>query len=116
VAPQLSKWLPAAMNSDSAGDRLKYVNLQVTGRGGGQWHLVLDRGRLVATGVGLHSGAGPTCYLTSATFAQLADGGLTWEDSINSGRLVVAGNSVHRSELARAFRLLVSADEAASIF
>ena len=71
--------------------------------------------KLVATGVGLRSGAGPTCYLTSATFARLAHGGLSWEDSINSGRLVVAGNSVHPWELARAFRLLVSADEAATI-
>ena len=56
-------------------------------------------------GVGLRGdGAGPTCYLTSATFARLAHGDLSWEDSINSGRLVVAGNSVHPWELARAFR------------
>jgi thioester reductase-like protein len=137
VGPQLSKWLPAARDWKSAGgdggaladhvgrqnalgpaaagSSLKYVNLQVTGRGGGQWHLVLDRGELVATGVGLHSGAGPTCYLTTATFARLAQGGLSWEDSINSGRLVVTGNSVHPWELARAFRLLVSPDLAATI-
>ncbi|HEY1784087.1 MAG TPA: SDR family oxidoreductase [Pirellulales bacterium] len=141
VAPQLSKWLPGARGSKpaggdggslgdnpamggcvrqaaepaTAGSSLKYVNLQVTGRGGGQWHLVLDRGRLVASGVGLHSGAGPTCHLTSATFARLAQGGLSWEDSINSGRLVVTGNSVHPWELARAFRLLVSPDLATTI-
>jgi hypothetical protein len=75
----------------------------------------LDQGRLVATGVGLRGVAGPTCYLTSATFAQLAHGGLSWEDSINSGRLVVAGNTVHPWELARAFRLLGSTDETATI-
>ncbi|HEX4142347.1 MAG TPA: SDR family oxidoreductase [Pirellulales bacterium] len=138
VGTQLSKWLPGARNGKSAGgdggalgdprgagqkgtdpamagSNVRYVNLQVTGRGGGQWHLVLDRGRLIATGVGLHSGAGPTCYLTSATFARLAQGGLSWEDSINSGRLVVTGNSVHPWELARAFRSLVSPDLATTI-
>ena len=91
---------------------VKFVNLQVTGRGGGQWHLVLNRGRLIASGVGLHVGAGPTCYLTAETFSQLTQGGLSWDDSINSGRLVVAGNSVSPWELARAFRSLVSADVA----
>jgi thioester reductase-like protein len=127
VGSQLSRWLPAECDWESAGSdgsssvtntgwkqrasELKHVNLQVTGRGGGQWHLILDRARLVAVGVGLRSGAGATCYLTSATFAQLAQGGLTWEDSIASGRLVVAGNAVHPWELARAFRLLISADE-----
>jgi len=110
VGTQLSKWLPTTTSPEPTESGLKYVNLQVTGRGGGQWHLVLDRGRLVASGVGLHRGAGPTCYMTSATFARIAQGGSTWEDSINSGRLVVAGNSVLPWELAQAFHLLVSAD------
>jgi hypothetical protein len=113
VGTQMNKWLPAENRWKSTGG-LKYVSLQVTGRGGGQWHLVLNQGKLVAAGVGLRSEGGPTCYLTSATFAQLAQGGLSWEESINRGRLVVAGNSVHPTELARAFRRLVSAEEAAA--
>ena len=34
----------SAGGTSTADGGLKYVNLQVTGRGGGQWHLVLDRG------------------------------------------------------------------------
>lgn len=100
VASALDKWLAAGNRRGRAADE-RYVSLQVSGRGGGQWHLVIDRGRLVGAGVGVRNGSSPTCYLTSDTFAGLARGRLKFEDSINSGRLVVAGNSVHPSELAR---------------
>jgi hypothetical protein len=88
------------------------LSLQVSGQGGGQWHLLIDRGRLVGAGVGVRNGSSPTCYLTSATFARLARGELKLEDSINGGRLVVAGNSVHPSELARLLGDLMSDERA----
>jgi len=111
VASKLSPWLPSGDIGMRGGDGAALRGAEWM-RGGGQWHLVLNRGRLIASGVGLHVGAGPTCYLTAETFSQLTQGGLSWDDSINSGRLVVAGNSVSPWELARAFRSLVSADVA----
>lgn len=113
VGQALDKWLAAGTARGQAPDE-RYVSLQVSGRGGGQWHLVIDRGRLVGAGVGVRNGSSPTCYLTSDTFAGLARGRLKFEDSIHSGRLVVAGNSVHPSELARLLGDLMSGQQAPS--
>jgi thioester reductase-like protein len=101
VASQLRPWLAAGGLPTLGNSRLRYVSLHVSGPGGGQWHLVVDQERLVGAGLGLKHGAGLTCYLTSATFAELTRGKITLEESINSGQLVIAGNSVHPSELAR---------------
>jgi thioester reductase-like protein len=100
----LSRWLQADRPQPGSAAALRYVSLKISGSGGGQWHLVVDRDRLIGAGRGLISGDGPTCYLTSATFAGLSRGKLSLEDSINAGRLVVAGNSVRPVELARLFR------------
>ncbi len=105
---ELGGWLQANRPAAGSSAALRYVSLGVSGGGGGQWHLVVDRGRLVGAGRGLRSGGGPTCYLTSATFASLTRGELSLEDSINAGRLVVTGNSVRPVELARLFRDLAA--------
>jgi hypothetical protein len=108
----LCRWLDAASRlngchangATNGNGHYQYVNLQIVGRGGGQWHLLLDHGALVAAHMGLRDEPTPTCHLTSTTFSQLARGELTFQDSIDSARLVVAGNSVHPRDLARAFR------------
>jgi thioester reductase-like protein len=110
VGGSLERWLAAGLaESRDASDR-RYVSLQVSGRGGGQWHLVADSRRLVAARPGSLNGDGTTCYLTSTTFAELAGRRLTFTESIDSGRLVVAGNSVRTSEVARIFQDLLSAE------
>ncbi len=111
VGQWLGKWL-SARPSQPTGGNVRYVSLAVSGQGGGQWHLLSDQGRLVGVGVGVQNGSSPTCYMTSATLARMARGELKLEDSINSGRLVVAGNSVHPSELARLLGDLMSDDRA----
>ncbi len=108
VDRELGGWLQADRPAAESSDRLRYVSLGVNGGGGGQWHLVVDGGRLVGAGRGLRKGGGPTCYLSSATFAGLARGELSLEDSINAGRLVVTGNSVRPAELAKWFRDLAA--------
>ncbi len=105
---ELGGWLQADRPAAGSQAALRYVSLGVSGGGGGQWHLVVDGSRLVGAGRGLHNGGGPTCYLTSATFSGLTRGDLSLEDSINTGRLVVTGNSVRPAELARLFRDLAA--------
>ncbi len=133
VGSQINRWLPAEYDWESAGsdgssrwlapggtarrraacDRQRFEICESASHGSRRRPVALDFGSSNSgcRGGRLAQRAEPTCYLTSATFAQLAQGGLTWEDSINSGRLVVTGYSVHPWELARAFRLLISADE-----
>jgi hypothetical protein len=111
VATQLGPWLAASGGGPQGAGPLRYVSLHVSGPGGGQWHLVVDQERLVGAGVGLQNGNGLTCYLTSDTFAQLTRGDTTLEDSIRAGLVVLAGNSVLPSELARLFGALASPRE-----
>lgn len=108
VASQLRPWLAANGETPPGNGRLRYVSLHVSGPGGGQWHLVVDQGKLVQAGLGLRNEPGLTCYLTSTTFAELARGTITLEDSISTGQLVVSGNSVHPSELAKFFGALAA--------
>ncbi len=103
AASLLNPWLDNGALAPAADGRLRYVSLHVSGPGGGQWHLVMDQQRVVGAGVGLQNGNGLTCYLTAATLAELTRGNATLEDSIRRGQVVLAGNSVHPSELARAF-------------
>lgn len=105
AAPLLRPWLEVP-ESSSPRERTRQISLQVNGPGGGQWHLAVDDRRLIRAGVGLASGAAATCFLTSDTLAELTQGQLALEDSINTGRLVVAGNAVHPHELDRYFSAL----------
>jgi thioester reductase-like protein len=111
VAQSFDGWLDDDRDGSSGNGPLRYVNLRVSGRGGGQWCLVVERERLVQAEIGWRDVAGTACSLTSTTFAQLTHGDLTWEDAIYSGRVVIAGRSVHPYELARLFRDLVSDNE-----
>jgi thioester reductase-like protein len=90
------------------------LNLCVTGPGGGQWHLMVDQGRVIEAGLGLEDSNPTTCYLTSSAFAELVRGEVALEDAVNTGRLVVAGNS-HCYELARLFGDLASRDRKTEI-
>ncbi|TWT34287.1 SDR family oxidoreductase [Blastopirellula retiformator] len=108
VAQDLEPWLDSAkrLEGDSA-DR-RYVSLQICGSGGGQWHMIVDHGRVVGVGAGLQDGDSPTCYLNSDTFTRLTRGELSWESALQSGRLVTTGNAASSDQLARCFHDLAS--------
>jgi len=108
VEQKLSKWLAAGNNLTGLNGHSRYVSLMVQGRGGGQWHLVVDRGRLVGARVGVKEDAGTVCYLTSDTFSRIVSGEGSLESLINTGQLAVAGSSVRTCELEQCFRELVS--------
>jgi thioester reductase-like protein len=105
VAQRLDKWL-ASPNGHANGNS-KYLSLLVSGQGGGQWHVVIDQGKVVGAGVGQHNGS-PTCYMTSDTFARLSRGEWTFQDSLKHGRLLIAGNAMHPSEVARVLGEVIS--------
>ncbi|MCC9607894.1 SDR family oxidoreductase [Blastopirellula sp. JC732] len=93
--------------ADGSSDR-RYVSLQISGSGGGQWHMIVDHGRLVGVGPGLQNGDSPTCYLNSDTFTRLTRGELSWESALQSGRLVTTGHAASSEQLARCFHDLAS--------
>jgi thioester reductase-like protein len=73
------------------------IGLEVSGCGGGQWHLVVHEGALVGAAPGLGVRDVAHYYLNSDTLAALARGELTVEQSIQAGRVVLEGPpSLHR--------------------
>ena len=111
VGAQMDRFAADDSLTFQANNNVQPLNLHVSGPGGGQWHLLMDQGRLVGAGRGVREDVGTTCYLTSSTIVELARGDLTLEGSIDSGRLVVAGNGVHTHQLAQLFRDLGTGDE-----
>lgn len=87
---------------DGAGRGPLFVGLQVNGRGGGQWELAVQEGRLVAAAPGLSGRCTATYYLNSNTFGRLARRETTAEGAIVAGRVLIEGNGVPPRELARA--------------
>ena len=92
--------------SDCSGDRL--LGLQVDGHGGGQWHLVLNAGNLVAADVGLDSRCSATYQLDVNTFALLARGQVTAAQALAAGSIVIKGNGLSRRELTGALQQVVT--------
>lgn len=107
VQTRLEKWLAAGRLSSVNGDAA-YVNLEVCGRGGGQWRLVVRDEELVEARPGVAEGEGPHCYLNATTFEKLARGDLAWDRAIDTGRIVVTGVSAQTSAVERLFRDLFS--------
>ena len=90
------------------GNGRQCVALQVNGGGGGQWHLLVRDGAIVGGDLGLASADAPRCYLNSATFAALASGQMTVEQSINAGRVVLRAPRGIQPHLIRILEQLVS--------
>ena len=67
------------------------ANLEVNGPGGGQWQLAEQGGALVVTEAGLAEDASTTVFMNSQTFAELASGPMSIEESIATGRTLVEG-------------------------
>ncbi|MFI4874333.1 MAG: SDR family oxidoreductase, partial [Blastopirellula sp. JB062] len=112
IAENLAPWLASADGLDQSGGDRRYVSLQISGSGGGQWHMILDQGRLVGVGSGLQNGDSPTCYLNSDTFTRLTLGELSWETAMRSGRLVTTGHAESSEQLARCFQELAASPNA----
>ncbi len=68
----------------------KVVSLQVNGKGGGQWHLSLDRGQIVTAGRGLSPSGSVCVHMNAETFDSLDDTDAV-DRGINQGRIVIEG-------------------------
>lgn len=75
------------------------LGLQVTGRGGGDWHLILDDGKLVGAEVGRRNQCTATYNVNAQTFASMANGEQSANEAYESGQLTVEGNGLSRPEL-----------------
>jgi thioester reductase-like protein len=86
----LARW--TSVNGNGAGvDRA--VAIQVNGGGGGQWVMGLRDGRVRQATPGLGPQGTPRFYMNSDTFAALAEGARSVEDSVNGGRVVIEGTN-----------------------
>ncbi|QDU92551.1 SDR family oxidoreductase [Lignipirellula cremea] len=112
VQGRLQKWLAAGQRLPTGqtftGGPGRSVNLEVCGRGGGQWRLLVQQEQLVGAQIGLGADNGLSCYLSADSFEQLAQGQLGWDRAIDSGRLVVAGAAPDAQDLKRLFSDLFS--------
>ncbi|HVW02722.1 MAG TPA: SDR family oxidoreductase [Planctomycetaceae bacterium] len=77
----------------------RLLGLQVDGHGGGQWHLVMQDGELVAAEMGLDSRCSATYHLDVNTFASMARGQMTADQAIAAGNVRIKGNGLSRREL-----------------
>ena len=74
---------------DRTGDSRICIGLEVSGPGGGQWSVIIDRDHVVGIERGASAEDQLQYYMSGKTFALLADGGVTVEQGIEGGRVVV---------------------------
>ena len=84
-----------------------WLGLQVDGPGGGQWKLLLERGRPIAAERGLSPKCSATFLLDSSTFRQLALRQLPVAHALATGRLVIEGNGLSTPEFAAVMEAVV---------
>ncbi len=93
---------------DGTNDDSVFLGLQVNGRGGGQWELTMQDGKITAAAQGLSSRCTATYYLNSKTFQRLANRKTTVEQAIGTGGVLIEGNGVPVDDLARVLQGLAN--------
>lgn len=88
---QLQRVAPNGAHVNGHGAGAKVVGLQVNGRGGGQWRLLVLNGKLIGFDQGLGPDEQPRIYLNSQTFASLVEKRSSVEQSLGAGRVVIEG-------------------------
>ncbi|WP_339911566.1 SDR family oxidoreductase [Symmachiella dynata] len=83
------------------------LGLEVTGGGGGAWHLMLQDGKLVGADIGRDQKCTAVYRLDADTFATLATGQESASSALDKGQLVIDGNGLSRSELVDIFDEIV---------
>ncbi len=89
------------------------LGLEVTGGGGGAWHLMLKDGKLIGADIGRDQNCTAVYRLDADTFATLANGDESASTALNNGQLVIDGNGLSRSELMGIFDEIVRGAAAA---
>jgi thioester reductase-like protein len=84
----LHAWLQAG-ESEPLPSRAESIGLSISGRGGGQWRLVVRDGRLVSARLGLGADDAARLHCNAETFASLRAGTLSIPQSLRSGRLIM---------------------------
>ena len=105
VGARLNRWLTSV---ETEGET--YLGLQVNGRGGGEWELTASDGHLVHAVPGISSRCQTTLYLNSTTFGQLSAQELSVGQGIDSGRIVIQGNTVSHPYLTQFLQPLIDAE------
>jgi thioester reductase-like protein len=96
----LSSWLKKDAARHNGAAVARSLGLQINGRGGGQWRLLIHGERVVGAELGLGTQDAARFYLSAQTFSSLIDGRLSVRQSINSGRVVVESSHGGQQDLA----------------
>lgn len=91
VGQHLQRFLQASQHLENGTPAADRIAFQINGSGGGQWRLLVRDGCVLGAEPGLGPATTAGYYLNSETFAALARGELTVEQSVNSGRLIIEG-------------------------
>ncbi|MCY2991164.1 MAG: SDR family oxidoreductase [Planctomycetota bacterium] len=103
VHSRLEHLLAAGRELDAESTSRPRVGLQVDGRGGGQWELVLNDGRPVAAKEGLTRCSEAVCRLTSETYERLVHRRVSVGEALQSGLVVIEGKGMDLRQLAAVF-------------
>jgi thioester reductase-like protein len=79
----------AGRSSAEGTAQLESLGLQINGRGGGQWRLLVRNGSLVGAELGFGPQDRARFYLNSETFQSLVQAKVTVEQSVRYGRLLI---------------------------
>ncbi|MGH7129234.1 MAG: hypothetical protein ACREIV_11750, partial [Planctomycetaceae bacterium] len=99
----------ARPSSPSLNGRSLYLGLQVNGRGGGQWEIGVENGRIATVRQGLSERCTATYYLNATTFERIARQESTAARAVDSGRVLIEGNGVPVDQLARILQSMAAA-------
>jgi hypothetical protein len=103
----LERLLAGGRDVAGGADNRPRVGLQVDGRGGGQWELLLGHGRPVAAKEGLTRRSTTVCRLNAHTYERLSHHRLTFREALGSGAVVLEGNGLERRQLAALFEATI---------
>jgi thioester reductase-like protein len=108
---QLAKFLDAERQPYPPTASEQAVALEVTGCGGGQWHLWAREGRVTRAEVGLGPADAPRIYLNAETFESMVAGRLSVDESLHTGRLLLEGANGDARDYLNLFQQVVTSNK-----
>ncbi len=90
---RIDTYLASAKTFPGHSSPVEVVNLNVSGCGGGQWHIELNDENLVQWGEGFSTQASGEVYLNSHTLTLMANQSISTESAIRDGKVIAKGGA-----------------------
>jgi thioester reductase-like protein len=115
AAQPLQAWLEQGDRITVHHPRERMLALDIRGAGGGQWQLVVRRGRILAAETGIHADRAAICRTDVTTFADVLQGKTTWSEAFDNGNARIIGNGATTREYALMLDQLTEAPEPSEV-